>query len=150
MALRCDVIRLSGTLTSRHTARCKADEDIMLVYSSCFPSSREFLEPTQRLRIAHLSLFHPSLLSTPIQPAFVPTTFLLPRALIMSTIISPPCPKNLSPGLASSPFILFLIIHSTRGENILTRFDVNVEFDRFLFFLVYLIFIGKMMIILLK
>lgn len=63
VALRCDVIRLSGTLTSRHTTRCKADEDIMLVYSSCFPSSRELLEPKQRLGIAHLSLFHPSLLS---------------------------------------------------------------------------------------
>lgn len=90
VALRCDVIRLSGTLTSRHTARCKADEDIMLVYSSCFPSSRELLEPKQRLGIAHLSLFHPPT-DTPIQPAFVPTTFLLPRALIMSTIIRPPC-----------------------------------------------------------
>ena len=28
-ALCCDVIRLSGTLTSRHRARCKADGDIM-------------------------------------------------------------------------------------------------------------------------
>lgn len=110
VALRCDVIRLSGTLTSRHTARCKADEDIMLVYSSCFPSSREFLEPTQRLRIAHLSLFHTPL-PPPIQPAFVPTTFLLPRALIMSTIIRSPCLRICHLGSRFSHSFFLIIIH---------------------------------------
>lgn len=97
--LCCDVIRLSGTLTSRHTVRCKQGERRHNAASIAeagnlqlpSPCPRTFLRPTSPSN--HLSPFRPP---TPIHPTFIfRARTPLSSRLIMSAIIRPPVPNML-------------------------------------------------------
>jgi len=101
--LCCDVIRLSGTLTSRHTVRCRQGgrrhnaASIVEAGSLWLPSpySQTLLRPTSPSN--HLSPFRPSDTHSPnLQPPCKPYSS---SRLIMSAIIRPPVlnPLRLTP-----------------------------------------------------